>query len=178
MKNILILLLFLISFKGYSQNSIPHDKISLNAFTTAGGDSTENEGSISFSVGQVFYLSQENSNISLQEGVQQAFSENSKPIPSVVEEENENEKENPSLSKLKITVYPNPVTEFFTVDLSSLEESVYSYQLFDLQGRLLLQGSLSNLSTKIHPKNLQSSVYILKIYNHNLPVKSFKIIKK
>ncbi|WP_373059894.1 T9SS type A sorting domain-containing protein [Zunongwangia sp. H14] len=181
MKNIQILLLLLFSMKGLSQTNLSAQKKEndfLNAFTATGGDISGNNGSLSYSIGQIHYLSLSDSVTTIQEGVQQPFLENSNESPSIVEEENGQTKENPSKSKLKITVYPNPVTEFFIVDFSSLDESDFSYQLFDLQGKLLLQGKLDDLSTKIHPVNLQSSIYILKIYNHHLPVKSFKIIKK
>jgi hypothetical protein len=52
-----------------------------------------------------------------------------------------------------------------------------SYQLFDLQGRLMRQNAIYQNETQINLSYLSSSTYLLLVYSDNQMTKSFKIIK-
>ncbi|MBT8230291.1 MAG: T9SS type A sorting domain-containing protein, partial [Bacteroidia bacterium] len=56
-----------------------------------------------------------------------------------------------------INIYPNPVTNLLTIDA---EDTFHSLGLYDLQGKLLLQGG--NQKT-IDVRSLESGCYILRI---------------
>lgn len=132
----------------------------------AGGEATGNGGNVSFSIGQTTYQSLKASNGSVSEGVQQPFE------ISVLATQ-----ENMEGIQLLINAYPNPTTDHLTLSISNFEEPNLSYQLFDMQGRLILHESITNSNTDISLANLVSSTYILKIYQRNSSLKTFKIIK-
>ena len=132
----------------------------------AGGEATGNGGTVSFSIGQSNYHSVKASNGSVSEGVQQPFE------ISVLSTQ-----ENMEGIQLLINAYPNPTTDHLTLSISNFEETNLSYQLFDMQGRLMINESITNSNTDISLANLVSSTYILKIYQKNSGLKTFKIIK-
>ena len=52
-----------------------------------------------------------------------------------------------------------------------------SYQLYDLQGRLLRQGNITDKITQVDMQKLQSATYMINILQDHKRVKSFKVIK-
>lgn len=70
----------------------------------------------------------------------------------------------------EISVYPNPVTEILLVET---EEVNLSYQVLDLNGRILLQGRLKSFPKQISFSGFEAGTYILVIGNN----KTHKIIK-
>lgn len=133
---------------------------------SAGGEGSGNGGKVSFSVGQTFYISNKASNGSVSEGVQQPFE------ISVLSTQ-----ENMEGIQLFINAYPNPTSDHLTLSISNFDEPNLSYQLFDMQGRLIINESITNSTTNISMINLVSSTYILKIFQKNQELKTFKIIK-
>ena len=136
-------------------------QVSVNA---AGGDAASDGGSVSFSVGQVVFGANAGTNGSVTEGVQQPYEIS---VLSVVEQA-----ENISLS-----VYPNPSTDYLYLT-SSDEISNLSYQLFDMNGKLLQSEKIVGNQTNINMQGLVSATYFVKVSQGNKTVKSFKIIKK
>jgi hypothetical protein len=61
------------------------------------------------------------------------------------------------------------------VNLSGLEDALFSYELFDLSGRKVLEKQ-NTQNPQINMANLMSGVYILNIKQKNKSV-SFKIVK-
>ncbi len=77
-----------------------------------------------------------------------------------------------------ITVSPNPTTGIIRVitDNNSVEPAFY--QLFDLNGRLLLQDDLSVDMPTIDIRQLSSGLYLLKVIDQHQAVNTFKIVKQ
>lgn len=69
------------------------------------------------------------------------------------------------LQNKAITVYPNPTSQFVNVKLPQAESM--EFKIIDLDGKLHLQGIISNKNHKINLKNLKSGVYILNLNNQN-----------
>ena len=136
-------------------------QVSVNA---AGGDAASDGGSVSFSVGQVVFGANAGTNGSVTEGVQQPYEIS---VLSVAEQT-----ENISLS-----AYPNPSTDYLYLTTSD-EISNLSYQLFDMNGRLLKSEKIIGNQTNINMQGLVSATYFVKVNQGNKTVKSFKIIKK
>ena len=136
-------------------------QVSVNA---AAGNATGDGGSVSFSVGQVAFSANVGTNGSVTEGVQQPYEIS---VLSVAEQA-----ENISLS-----VYPNPSTDYLCLTTSD-EISGLSYQLFDMNGRLLKSEKIVGNQTNINMQGLVSATYFVKVNQGNKTVKSFKIIKK
>lgn len=59
----------------------------------------------------------------------------------------------------KIKVYPNPATDFINVEISQKS----SYQLIDVNGKIVLQGKLGELENRIEISGKQAGIYFLNI---------------
>ncbi len=149
-------LLTFISLLNFAQTSI----------NTSGGYGSGNGGTVSFSVGQISYHTIKASNGSVAEGVQQPFEIS---VLSVLEDMD--------LINLHIQTFPNPTTNFLSLSISNYEITDLSYQLFDLQGKMVLNETISNDITQVNMSNLGPSTYILKVEQNHKVLKTFKIIK-
>lgn len=83
-----------------------------------------------------------------------------------------------SIQTSAITVSPNPTTGIIRIinDNNSVEPAFF--QLFDLNGRLLLQDDLSVDMPTIDIRQLSSGLYLLKVIDQRQAVKTFKIVKQ
>lgn len=133
------------------------------AVLSSGVDGSGSGGSISFSVGQVAYVSNSDGTYSESQGVQQ-------PYVVVVTSVNEE-------SNLEILTYPNPTTDAITLKIGNQDSEKLSYQLFDLNGKLLRSEQVTNGQTTIPMDGLSASTYILNVIADNKSIKTFNIIK-
>jgi len=79
---------------------------------------------------------------------------------------------------ITLTVFPNPTSHILTLQISEYNNEKLSYQLFDLQGRLLKSEQIVGAETQINTENLPASTYLMSVLNQeNKNVQSFKIIK-
>jgi hypothetical protein len=141
----------------------------LQAQTTvsaAGGKVLGIGGSVSYSVGQVFYTTNQGTNGSLAQGVQQAF-----------EITNLTGIESSRYITLQYSAFPNPTTGFLKLKVQDFNTENLIYQLFDISGKLLEYNKVKDNETIIDMSQLVPSTYFLKIIQNTKDVKSFKIIK-
>jgi len=134
-----------------------------------GGNASGSGGSASYSVGQVAYQTHAGTSGSVAEGVQQPFE------ISVVTEIEEAKGIN-----LTVSVYPNPTTDYLTLEVdASTTLSIQSmiYQLFDMNGKLLQSEKITGNQTSIVMSNLVPATYFVKVIQGNKEVKTFKIVK-
>jgi len=136
---------------------------SLNA---SGGNTDIASGSVSYSVGQVFFSTTFSTNGSISEGVQQPFEIS---VLSGLEDV--------SGIDLFYTVYPNPTSGKLTLKIEKIDLNQFAYQLFDVNGKMLRNDKLKESETDIEMSDLISSTYFLKVTKDNKEVKLFKIIK-
>ena len=76
-----------------------------------------------------------------------------------------------STSDLEIKIFPNPTSNFITIN--SLDKGNLSYSIFSAIGKMVMKGSINTLNPKINISNLEPQLYILMIDGS-----SYKIIKK
>jgi len=159
----------LFSIRGISQNTQPSTNNIMETINASGTDATGSSGTVTYSIGQLFYTYIGLSVYNVAQGVQHGES-------SVFLSTAENTVE----SKMEMLIFPNPTTDFVTLHMEALEyeNGPQSYQLYDLQGRLLLQNTIKKTETQINLNNLNASVYILRVYANNKVLKTFKILKK
>ena len=140
---------------------------SINA---TGGNAWSSGGSVSYSVGQMVYTTNTGgANGSVAQGVQQPYE------ISVVA----------GLEEVKgvniiCSAYPNPTADYLTLEVSAstmLSIQSMSYQLFDINGKLLETKKLEGNQTSIVMSNLVPAMYFVKVIEGNKEVKMFKIIK-
>lgn len=136
-----------------------------DATTAAGGDATGAGGSVAYSVGQAVYTSVESASGSVNQGVQQ-------PYVFVITGINTN----PNINLL-IAVYPNPSTAFINLNVENLDLANLSFQLFDVQGKLLVNQKITDTTTSILMAEFASGSYFLKVIDNKSELKAFKIIK-
>ena len=134
------------------------------AVLTTGGDSSSSSGSLAYSVGQVVYTTNSNNDGTVSKGVQQAFE-----IFTLSIDDNRLD--------ILLSVYPNPTTSHINLRIDDQLGKDLSYQLYDLRGRLLRQGDITDNITQINMQKLQSATYLINILQNNKRVKSFKVIK-
>ena len=129
----------------------------------AGGNAAGVGGSSSYTVGQIVYTTNTGTNGSLTQGVQQPYEIS---ITTGIDVKS---------IHLDLTVYPNPTTKFLTLKTENSEN--ISYQLFNLEGKIIEYKKVNQNTTTIKMAELPKTIYFLKITKNNQIVKTFKIIK-
>jgi hypothetical protein len=167
--SLLIVTMLFFSFKSISQNTQAIANDTMETINASGNDSTGSSGSVTYSIGQVFYTYIGESVFDVTQGIQQEeLSINLGTTENSVE------------PKIEISIFPNPTTDFVNVNMEGFEyeNGLRSYQLYDYQGRLLKQNAIDQTDTQINLNDLSASIYILQVYADNKVLKTFKILKK
>ncbi len=154
--SVTILMMFVFTSFLYSQEAV----------ATAGGDASGSGGSVSFTIGQVFYKTVSVSGGVATEGVQQ-------PFEIIVETGIEDAKD----IDLRLSAYPNPTKDNLTLRIVDYERDNLSYQLYDVSGQIVKNKKITGNETLIQMSGLSKSVYILNVTDKNKVIKTFKIIK-
>jgi len=133
----------------------------------SGGNASGGGGSASYSVGQVVYTTNTGTNGSVAQGVQQAYS-----VVTTIEEAKG--------INLSVSAYPNPTNDYLTLSIDAstmLSIQSMSYQLYDMNGKLLQNAKITGNQTSIVMSNHVPAIYFVKVIQGNKEVKTFKIIK-
>ena len=139
----------------YAQETVP----------ATGGDATGAGGSSSYTVGQVVYTTDTGSNGSVAQGVQQPY-EISTSVGIEV-----------TAINLELVAYPNPTNNALTLNIGNYNNEKLTYQLYDMQGKLLDSKQVVNSSTTIGMQDLPVSTYLLNVLDNNALIKTFRIVK-
>lgn len=140
--------------------------ISQETINTTGGIATGSDGSVSYSIGQIFYETVESTDGYVIQGVQQPFE------ISIITEI--------STSKgitLLMDVYPNPTTDYLILNIVDFDMSNLNYYLYDASGKLIKSEIINTSLTKIEMKELEGSIFFVKISSNNSEIKTFKVLK-
>jgi hypothetical protein len=76
-----------------------------------------------------------------------------------------------------ITAFPNPATDFVKLSVSNDKFTGLHYLLCDMNGKVISIQQLQSNETLITFSDVSCATYILKVFNGQQEVKSFKIIK-
>ncbi|MFW5819931.1 MAG: T9SS type A sorting domain-containing protein [Bacteroidota bacterium] len=143
----------------------------LNAQTSlpaSGGNISGSGGSLSYTLGQVEYVSfSDASGNSIEHGIQQAYE-------LFIVSANENDLK----IGAEIRAYPNPANDYLIIQLQDNIKQDYSLAIYNINGELRKIIKLEENETKITMEEFVPSVYFIKIFRKNKIVKSLKIIKK
>jgi hypothetical protein len=131
-----------------------------------GGNASGSGGTVTYSIGQVVYTTNTGTNGSVAQGVQQPFE------ISVVTGLEEAKGIN-----LSVSAFPNPATDFLTLEVENYELSALTFQLYDMNGKLLQNEKITGNQTNIVMSNLVPATYFVKVTESNKEIKTFKIIK-
>jgi len=131
-----------------------------------GGTASGANGSISYTIGQVFYITSTNATGTLTEGVQQPYEI---LVTTGIEEANG--------ILLECTAFPNPAVTNLTLKIRNYPSEHLTYQLLDLNGKLIQKSEVKNNETVIQMSDLAPAVYLLSINDKSREIKTFRIIK-
>ncbi len=136
------------------------------AIPASGGNALGISGSVSYSIGQITYSANTGASGIESQGVQQPYE--ILVITGIEAWE----------VTLQCAVFPNPTTDFLYLKVENFSHSNFSYQLFDIQGKLIETNKVDGNLTGISMRSLPSENYILKVISGEKAIKTFKIIKK
>jgi hypothetical protein len=137
-----------------------------NSTNTTGGEASGTGGTVSFSLGQVFYTTVSSGDGEIEQGVQHAYE-----IITVGS--------NDTRLNISLNAFPNPTSEILILQINNYNNEILLYQLLDLNGKIVESGKISLSQTQINTSLLPISTYFLDVSNlENKKVQSFKILKK
>lgn len=142
----------------------PSGLVAQEVIATDGDHFSNSGGSISYTIGEPVTETYTGTSTILTQGFQQS----TLVVTAIFE---------PGGINCEITAYPNPVSDFVTVNVSDIETPGMQYLLYDLNGKLLMKEPVRDSETFIPFDNVSAGEYILKINIKNLEIKSFKIVK-
>ncbi|MFT6282919.1 MAG: hypothetical protein ACJA0U_003057, partial [Salibacteraceae bacterium] len=77
---------------------------------------------------------------------------------------------------VNVSLFPNPTNEFIILQFESFTNDL-SYALYDLKGKIVVQGIVETVETQIDMRALATGHYNLVIKNATNNIQSIKIIK-
>lgn len=167
MRNIVIVLFVLTPLVCKSQtwqNKSSQDKKLHSSINVTGGDLSSEAGSVSYSIGQVYYLSYSDKKDYVSEGIQQ---------PSIIEVAQIKKEE----KDFKVVAYPNPVDNYFVIEAATYTNQSLVYHLIDLHNTLLKEGRIGESGAKVDISTLPASTYLLQILGNGKLIKTIIILK-
>lgn len=164
---VLIVLIPLLCQSQITSNSNTPNRNFHSSINTSGGDISGEEGSISYSIGQVNYFSYGENSLYTAEGVQQPLIISISPIDIIEEKE-----------AISMAAYPNPTTNYFKIEASTYIGQSLKYHLTDLNGNFIEEGRIEDPGATVDISRLAVAVYLLHITNGSEHIKTFKIIKR
>ena len=138
-----------------------------HAFPAAGGEASGTGGSVSYTMGQVWYTTLGSEDVSITQGVQQPYE--------ILEITGM-----PSSTgiTLDISLFPNPAGEFVKLKVVNHSLDKLTYQLYNMHGEILENGGVTSNETLIPMTHLGASTYLIRITQNGDEIRAFKIIKK
>ena len=136
------------------------------AMPAAGGSASGSGGSVNYTIGQIVFHTHNGQGGLVAEGIQIPYE------VSVVTSIGEF----PGIN-LSVSAFPNPATDYLTLQINEFIHAGLSYYLFDIQGRLLISERISDSHTSIFMGDLVPAIYFVRVIQGNREVKTFKIVK-
>lgn len=132
---------------------------------STGGNITGSGGSISYSIGQPFFTVKSGTNGKVSEGVQHPYE-----IFIITGVEHKE-------ILLDLSVYPNPTSDFLTLDVADLQDKKLKCELVDASGKTLWTKTIISKQTEINMQSYPGSNYLLNVSDNKKIAKTFKILK-
>jgi len=134
---------------------------------SANSNATGSGGAVTYSVGQVAFITKTGVSGTITEGVQQPYEI---LYMTGIEEEKGID--------LECILYPNPASGYVKLKIENHEIKNLNYQLYNIDGLLLQNLKIENKETTIPLDELGKATYFLKVTENNKTMKTFQIIKK
>lgn len=131
---------------------------------SSGNSFSSSSGSITYSIGQVSYITNTGSNGSTSQGVQQ-------PYEIYVLSSSD------KITDLNIKVFPNPVNDILTLQYSNYTNEKIDFQILNIEGKLIQFENMTSSEAQIDFRSLASGEYYVKVTDGFKELKVFKIVK-
>ncbi len=132
---------------------------------TTGGNVAGSGGSAAYSIGQMVYTTHTTGNGSVAQGIQQPYEIFTIGI-------------NKTKLSISLNAFPNPVSDLLILTVKDFQLSTLHFQLYDMQGKLLNSGEVTQQQTEIKMASFSAATYLLHLVNQdNKLIQSFKINK-
>jgi len=154
----IVLFLFIFSFT----NNVSAQQ----SANTSGKNVSQNNTSVSYSIGEVYYNTTTTLSSVITQGIQQPYE-----IYLISGIGNEKDVQ-------LITAFPNPTSTSIKIVTQDIKIDGLNYKLYDLLGKEILSGDITSNQTELDLNNLMPAVYFIKVFRYNSTIKYFKIIKK
>ena len=157
------ILLFL--FMAFGSTIVYCQSLKPDVISTAGSFYANNNNSVSWTIGECIPETFSNSGIKLTQGFHQGTYEINNAI-----DYTEN--------GMKINLFPNPATDFISLEMQVSDLKGYFYQLFDSNGKCLKNDKITSDRSQINLMGFACTTYLLNVFTPEQKlIKSFKIIK-
>ena len=157
MKNYLLIILVLTA-------SVSVKAQQLEVVATSGDFYENSSGSLSWTLGEVVIETLSETNFILTQGFQQ-----SKLTVTAINDL--------QTSGIELSVYPNPTNSFLFIEVKTDKQRDLQINLFDLNGKLILQKKITGSKQTIHMQNYKPAIYILKVTEGNKEIRTYQIVK-
>jgi hypothetical protein len=132
---------------------------------TSGGVDIGSGGSVSFSVGQMVYTTDSKESGAMVQGIQRPHKLTTTDIKKLD-------------NTLSFKAYPNPSSDDLFLEMNAYHNEKLVYQLYDMQGKLLMTNPIELPKTQINMRALAVGTYFIHIYtSNNQPIQTIQIIK-
>jgi hypothetical protein len=136
------------------------------AIPASGGNASGSGGTVSYTFGQVYYITVEGTNGTVAQGVQQPYE------ISVVTGTEEASKLNADY-----IAYPNPASGYVMLIVKNYKTGNITYQLYDNSGKIIESKNIESNETRIDLSSLIVAPYFLKVSLDGKEIRTFKIVK-
>ncbi len=154
-KTFSIILFFIVSNFAQAQESV----------NSIGGVDAGTGGTVSFSVGQMVYTTDSKGAGAVVQGIQRPYRITTTDIKKVD-------------NTISFKAYPNPSSDDLFLEMNAYRNDKLNYQLFDMQGKLIMTNPIEIPKTQINMRALAVGAYVIHIYNtNNQPIQTIQIIK-
>ncbi|MFN0189632.1 MAG: T9SS type A sorting domain-containing protein [Bacteroidia bacterium] len=157
--------------------------IQRNVIASSGINNTVSNIRLTSTVGEAVTGTLSQSNYKITQGFQQgnltvARIANVEETTEITTDESTTTRNSLDEKRFKVSVYPNPATEYINIKLEEMSEVKHIIYLTDITGRMIETITLSSLETRLEFTSMAPGKYILKIASEDGKVnESFKIVK-
>ncbi|MDX6745916.1 MULTISPECIES: T9SS type A sorting domain-containing protein [unclassified Polaribacter] len=138
-----------------------------NVLLSSYGESKNNTGQVSYSVGQIINnVTSSSGKSSISTSIQQPYE-----VFKVLNADNN------SIVQL-IQPFPNPTKDILNIKVNNFTKGSLKYQLYNIKGAMVDSSTIDSSLSLISMKNKAIGFYFLKIINNQNLVQIFKIVKK
>lgn len=135
------------------------------ASVASGGQAVGSGGSVSFSVGQTFYIDQSSATSSITPGVQQPYHITWLSNP------------DRDVFPIELNVFPNPASDNLNITVAGPDTENIVCKIYDLLGNHLETFPIEAGSSQINIGHLTNAIYLFAIAQGNQTIQTYKIVK-